>query len=69
MPLNGDFEAAKKLRLPWWGVVAGVLASVLVAFLFDRGGKFDLARPTLYILALLGITIAIKWNLRAHLWF
>jgi len=67
--LNDDFEAVKRLRLPWWGVLGGILGSVLVAFLFDRGGKLDLARPTLYTVAILGIAIAIKWNLRSRGWF
>jgi hypothetical protein len=69
MPLDNDLKAAKQMRLPWWGVLCGIIGSVLIAWLFDHLGRFDLARPALYSMAMLGIAIAIKWKLRGHLWF
>jgi len=57
------------MRLPWWGVLCGIIGSVLIAWLFDHFGRFDLARPALYSMVILGIAIAVKWKLRRHLWF
>jgi len=57
------------MRLPWWGVLCGIVGSVLIAWLFDHLGRFDLVRPALYSMAMLGVAIAIKWKLRRHSWF
>jgi hypothetical protein len=57
------------MRLPWWGVLCGIIGSALVAWLFDHLGRFDLARPALYSVAMVGVAIAVKWKLRGHLWF
>lgn len=57
------------MRLPWWVMLCGIIGSVLIAWLFDHFGRFDLARPALYSIAMLGIAVAIKWKLRRHLWF
>ena len=38
-------------------------------FLFDRFGKLDLARPTLYSVAMIAIAIAMRWKLRRQMWF
>jgi hypothetical protein len=57
------------MRLPWWGVLCGIIGSALLAWLFDHLGRFDLARPALFSIGMLGIAIAIKWKLRRNLWF
>jgi hypothetical protein len=69
LPLDNDLKAAKQMRLPWWVMLCGIIGSVLIAWLFDHFGRFDLARPALYSIAMLGIAVAIKWKLRRHLWF
>ena len=47
----------------------GIVGSALLAWLFDHLGRFDLVRPALYSMAMLGIAIAIKWKMRRHVWF
>jgi hypothetical protein len=69
MQIDDDMKAAKQMRLPWWGVLGGIIGSFLVAWLFDNLGRFDLARPTLFSIAMFGVAIAIKWKLRRHVWF
>jgi hypothetical protein len=64
-----DLKAAKQMRLPWWGALSVIIGSVLIAWLFDHLGRFDLARPALFSTALFGVAIAIKWKLRRHAWF
>jgi len=73
MPLANDIKneakAAQKMRLPWWGVLCGIIGSTLSAWLFDHFGRLDLALPTLISIGTLGFAIAIKWKLRGHVWF
>jgi len=59
----------KKMRLPWWGVFCCIIGSALIAWLFDHLGRFDLARPALYSMAMFGVAIAMRWKLRRHIWF
>lgn len=67
--LDSDLDAAKKLRLPWWGVLCWMAACALFVWLLDHFGKFDLARPVLYSIGMLAVTVAIKWKFRRHVWF
>ena len=46
-----------------------MVGTLLIAFLFDRFGRFDLASPTLFSALVIGFAITIKWELRRHLWF
>lgn len=46
-----------------------MICSVPVIALFDYFGRFDLARPTLVSMAVLGFAIAVKWKLRGRVWF
>src|SRR5215470_17649301 len=66
---DNDIKAAKQMRLPWWGVLCMIVGSLPIIWMFDHFGRFDLARPTLYAIAMLGVAIAIKWQLRRHVWF
>lgn len=69
MSLREAFEEANKFRLSWkgiLGVIGGGLPVVLMLLYF---GKFELARPTLLSLAMVGIAISIKWKLRKRGWF
>jgi hypothetical protein len=58
--LDSDIKTAKKMRLPWWGVLCVILAAIPVAWLFDHLGRFDLAMPTMSSIAVLGLVIAIE---------
>lgn len=62
-------KAVKKMRLPWWGILFGIIGSTLSALLFDHFGKLDLALPTFCSIAVLGFAIAVKWKLRRCVWF
>jgi chromate transport protein ChrA len=69
MQPDDDMKAARQMRLPWWGVLCWMIVCALIMWLFDSLGRFDLARPTLYGIGMLGVAIAIKWKLRRHVWF
>ena len=69
MLLAGEMQEKKPMTLPWWGVVCVIVCAIPVLFLFDRLGRFDLARPTLYSAGMLGAAIAMKWKLRRNAWF
>jgi hypothetical protein len=69
MQLDNDIKAAKQMRLPWWGVLCWMIGCALIALPLALLGRFDLARPTLYSIGMLGVAFAIKWKLRRHMWF
>ena len=43
--------------------------SLLCVLLFDRFGKFDLARPAVYSALVFGFVLAAKWKLKKYPWF
>lgn len=57
------------MRLPWWGVLCIILGGLPVMYLLDHSGNMNLARPVLYSAGMVGIAIAMRWNLRRHAWF
>ena len=67
--IKRDVEAARKLRLPWWGVLCVGIGTLLLAWLLDHVGRFELVRPTLISTVVLVGAIAIKLNLRRRPWF
>ena len=70
MQLNKVFKPEdKKMRLPWWGVLCIGAGGLPLLFLFDHFGKLALARPTLYSVAMVVVAIAMRWQLRRHVWF
>jgi hypothetical protein len=69
MQLDNDPKPAKQMRLPWWGVLCWMIGCAVIVLLLDHLGRFDLARPALYSIGMLGVAIAIKWKLRQHMWF
>jgi len=70
LPLEKVIKAEnKKMRLPWWGMLCVIIGSTLIAWLFDHIRRFDLARPALYSMAMLGVAIAMRWQLKRHVWF
>jgi ABC-type multidrug transport system permease subunit len=67
--IKSDIKAAKKIRLPWWGVLCLIFGSLPLYWLFDHFGRFNIALPTLVSIGMLGFVIAVKRNLRRHAWF
>jgi hypothetical protein len=64
-----EIKAAKKLRIPGWGVVCGIIASFLCAWLFDSFGKLDLVLPTLNSIGVFGLMLGFKRKLWRRAWF
>jgi hypothetical protein len=67
--IKQDVKAAKKTRLPWWGVLIWMAACAPIIWLLDHSGRFELALPTLGSIGMLGFVIAVKWKLRRSAWF
>jgi hypothetical protein len=67
--IKSDIKAAKKIWLPWWGVLMWMTACVPIIWLFDHFRRFDLALPALVSIGMLGLAIAAKWKLRRRVWF
>ena len=59
----------EKMRLPGWGVLCVIFGSILLGLVFVHFGKLALARPTLDSVAMVSIAIAMRWQLRRHVWF
>ena len=41
----------------------------LLALLLHHFGKFALARPIMFSASIIGVTIAMRWKLKDHVWF
>ena len=67
--IESDIKTAKKMRLPWWGVLCVFVGSLFVAWLFDSLGRFNLALPLLNGFFTVGFVVALKWKLRTQPWF
>lgn len=40
-----------------------------MAMLLHHFGKFALARPIVFSVSVIGVTIAMRWKLKKHVWF
>ncbi len=67
--IKNDIREAKKIRLPWWGMLCWMAACALLELLLLRLGRFDLGLPALNSIAVVGFTISLNRNLRRHAWF
>jgi hypothetical protein len=67
--IKNDIRDAKKIRIPWWGVLLWMAACGLIEWLLIGLGKMDLALPTLNSIAVVGFAIALKRKLGRHAWF
>jgi len=54
----------RQLRLPWWGVLCVICGTVLLGLLFLFFKRFDLARPSLTSIAVIGLVGVMRWKLR-----
>jgi hypothetical protein len=67
--VKSDIKAAKKMRLPWWGVLCIIIGGLPVVWLFDHFGELSLFLPIFNCVAVLGLMFVLKWRLRRHAWF
>ena len=67
--VNNEIKEAKKLRLPWWGVLCLIIGALPIYWLFDHFGRLSIALPALNCAGMLVFAIALKWKLRRHVWF
>lgn len=57
------------MRLPLWGYIFIPVGAFLLSALFDHFGKLALARPIVFSVSIIIITIAMRWKLSGHVWF
>ena len=57
------------MSLPLWAYPWVLGGAALLYFLFDHFGNAAIARPTLYSVAIIIITIAMRWKLKGRVWF
>ncbi|MGP0072149.1 MAG: hypothetical protein ACLPWF_09465 [Bryobacteraceae bacterium] len=62
-------EGKKQLTLSWKSGLAIFFGTILIGLLFFHFGKLALARPTIFSIIMIVIAIALKWELRRHVWF
>lgn len=67
--IKNDIREAKKIRLPWWGLLLWMAGCGLIEWLLIDLGRFDLGLPALNSIAVVGFTIALKRKLGRHAWF
>ena len=67
--IKNDIKAAKKIRLPWWGVLCLIFGSLPIYWLFNHWGRLNIALPILNCVGMLAFAIAVKRKLRRHAWF
>jgi hypothetical protein len=64
--LKVDLKAAKKMRLPWWGVLCVMIGVIPVYILFDHFEKPALTMPIASCVGAIVFAIVLKWNLRTR---
>ncbi len=67
--LKADAQVAKRLRLPWWGMLCCIVAGIPIIWLCDHFGRLNLALPTFDSVGMIAVAIAVKWKLRRQVWF
>jgi len=59
----------KQLTLSWRSGLGVFFGTILIGLLFYHFGKLALARPTIFCSLAIIIAIAMRWELRRHVWF
>lgn len=67
--INKALKVDTKMRLHWRGILCVMAASLLICWLFDHFGRFDLARPVMALFAVIGFVIAMRRDLVRYAWF
>lgn len=67
--VKNDIKDAKKIRMPWWGVLCWMACCALIEWLLIKLGRFDLGLPTLNSIAVVGFAIVLKRKLWPCAWF
>ncbi len=67
--IKSDITGARRIRIPWWGVLLWMAACGLIDWLLISLGRFDLALPALNSIAVLGFTVVLKRKLGRYVWF
>ncbi|MBB5061459.1 hypothetical protein HDF16_006195 [Granulicella aggregans] len=67
--LKKDIEAAKKVRLPWWAILAWAAVCLPVVSLLNHVSRLELALPILGSLAIFLFPLGLKWDLKRRIWF
>jgi hypothetical protein len=62
-------QKKKPMWLPWWGVLCVMIGALPISLAFYHFGRFDLALPTEICIAMFVIAIAMRWQLKRHVWF
>jgi hypothetical protein len=62
-------EENKQLTLSWKMKLGIFLGTLLMGLLFVSSGRFELARPALFSIVVIGFAIAMKWELKGRAWF
>lgn len=59
----------KQKRLSGREILYVMLGTAVLALLLISFGRFQLARPTMVSVAMVGLAITMRWKLRKHVWF
>jgi len=67
--IKNDLRDAKKIRIPWWGLLCWMAICGLIEWLLIELGRFDLGLPVLNSVAVVGFAIVLKRKQANHAWF
>src|SRR4051812_27962375 len=57
------------MRLPLWAYPLVLGGAFLLALLLHHFGRLALARPIVFSVSVIGVTIAMRWKLKSQVWF
>jgi hypothetical protein len=60
---------SEQLTLSWKSLLAIFVCALLIGLLFNFLGKSALERPTGLSIVIVAFAVAMKWELRSHIWF
>jgi hypothetical protein len=66
---KSDFEAVKKMYLPWWLLLVLALSAELCVTVFRFLHRVDLALPVMNSIILFGYLIKLRWLWKSRTWF
>ena len=67
--ISNDYKAARRMRIPWWGILCIIAGSAFGGWLLSRLGRLNLAVPTFLCITTHAYAIAVKWKLKRFVWF